>query len=302
MENSATRDVEEQRPSNEVARKSRCYFSSEFIAIAVALLALSFGVLAYTAPWNHSSSTTEPSSKSAPMASDPDFSAPTSPVAALNGTSAQPSTLAINETSAPSVGQDETIAPVASPAAITKGSTGSAVAPAAAAPASQTNAPTPATAFPTAAPFDVPELQECYTNLTTLALILRAKDPFIREVYKLCPNTVFEMGYNDASGLCCVNGFSPIYPRRFTTVQCGDDGSSTNNCTLRGGSSQVLFGPYVSTELKIDVFLRGLTFVEAIVSSLFVLGTGEITFDDCIIKVRIVVFRCSRLLAPEVFL
>jgi hypothetical protein len=304
MENRATRDVEEQHPSNEVAAtKSRCYFSSEFIAIVVAVLALTFGVLAYTAPWNNggTASTKEQSSNAAPVASEPAFSAPISTVAALNGTSA-PSTLAINETRSPSVGQDETMPPVTSSATTTKGNTSSAVtAPAAGASTTQTNAPTPATAFPTSAPFVVPELQECYTNLTTLALILRAKDPFIRQVYKLCPNTVFEMGYNDASNVCCLDGFAPIYPRRLMTVQCGDDGSSANNCTLRGGTSQLNFSPQAS-ELKTDVIVKGLTFEDALGASIFILGTGGITFDDCIIKVRMLVFRHSRLLAPELLL
>jgi hypothetical protein len=153
-----------------------------------------------------------------------------------------------------------------------------------------TIAPTPMeemTMTPTQSPIVVPDRQPCYTNLTDLRLIIMAKDPFTKEVFKLCPNTVFEMGFLNASNICCINGPNPLWPRKYTTVQCGDDGSSKNNCTLRGGSSQAISFPYhYNFEIKTESIMKGLTFENAKDISILMLGVGDVTFDDCIIKVR----------------
>jgi hypothetical protein len=153
-----------------------------------------------------------------------------------------------------------------------------------------TVAPTPMeemTKFPTQSPIVVPDRQPCYTNLTALRLIIMAKDPFTKEVFKLCPNTIFDMGFLNASNVCCINGPNPLWPRKYTTVQCGDDGSSKNNCTLRGGSSQAISFPYhYNSEIKTESIMKGLTFENGKDLAILLLGTGDVTFDDCIIKVR----------------
>jgi hypothetical protein len=161
-------------------------------------------------------------------------------------------------------------------------------APAIVPPTNGTDSPTSfvETEFPTVAPFVVPSLQDCYTNLNDLQAIVRAKDPFSKEVYKLCPNTVFEMGFLNASNVCCVNGHPPLWPRRDTTYQCGDDGSSANNCTLRGGTLHVIsYNEQFSSEEKTNAVFKGLTFEDAAEIAILMTAYGDFTYDDCVFKV-----------------
>jgi hypothetical protein len=200
------------------------------------------------------------------------------------------STINVTTPSAPLAGSSKNATVVAAPRAPSPTSSKNAtVAPAIAPSIDGTDAPTPTveTEFPTVAPFVVPSLQDCYTNLKDLQTIVRAKDPFSKEVYKLCPNTVFDIGFNNASGYCCENGYPPLWPRKDTTYQCGDDGSSANNCTLRGGSTQVMsFAPHFNFEDKTNAVFRGLTFEDAKDMATLMLTYGDFTFDDCIFKVR----------------
>jgi hypothetical protein len=143
------------------------------------------------------------------------------------------------------------------------------------------------TEFPTASPIVVPPLQDCYVNLQDLQTIVRFQDPTLSHTYTLCPNTVFNMGYLNASNVCCVDGYPPMWPRKDTTYQCGDDGSSSNNCILRGGSYQVTSFPFhFSYEEKTGAVFKGITFEQAAEVSVLLVNAGDFTFVDCIFQVR----------------
>jgi hypothetical protein len=136
---------------------------------------------------------------------------------------------------------------------------------------------------------DASALQECYTNLTEAQDLVAAKDPFTKTIFTLCPNTVFDIGFNDADQYCCINGPPPMHPRRSTTIQCGDDGSSANNCTFRSGSTQVFsFSLHFNGEVKSNTAFKGITFEDAAQISLLLLTDGEFLFDDCIIQVSVI--------------
>jgi hypothetical protein len=143
------------------------------------------------------------------------------------------------------------------------------------------------TEFPTESPIVVPLLQDCYVNLQDLQTIVRAQDPTLKHTYKLCPNTVFNMGYVNASGYCCDDGYPPMWPRKDTTYQCGDDGSSSNNCVLRGGSTQITsFSFHFNFQEKTGAVFKGITFEQAEDISILLVGEGDFTFVDCIFQVR----------------
>jgi hypothetical protein len=142
------------------------------------------------------------------------------------------------------------------------------------------------TEFPTESPIVVPPLQDCYVNLEDLQAIVRTQDPTLKHTYKLCPNTVFNMGFLDDSNICCVDGYPPMWPRKDTTYQCGDDGSSSNNCILRGGSTHVISFPFhYNFEEKTGAVFKGITFEQAADISILLVSEGDFTFDDCIFQV-----------------
>lgn len=147
-------------------------------------------------------------------------------------------------------------------------------------------APTEATPMPTSAPFAVPPEQECYTNLTALNLIVRAKPAYEKKTYILCSNSVIQVGRLGPDGECCTGGVDPLWPRRDVTYQCGEDGSSANNCTLVGGAVHVLGFKYMfNNEPKTDAVFRGITFDAAYDISILMIAPGTYFFHDCIFKV-----------------
>ena len=110
--------------------------------------------------------------------------------------------------------------------------------------------------------------------------------------YTLCPNTVFEIGEPDDNLFCCQNGDVPIYARSRSIIRCGEDGSSNNNCTLKGGYIQFLHGPMIFREFSaFDVLLQGITFDDASLYSALLGQQGDVTFEDCIFRVRKLFFK-----------
>ena len=105
--------------------------------------------------------------------------------------------------------------------------------------------------------------------------------------YTLCPNTDFEIGYLDFNNR--VTSGQPMLPLQSNMrVQCGDDGSRSNGCRIRGGSVQVdgtdyfEFGP----RLIKDVVLEGITFFNTSMHSAWLNQPGDIVFRDCEFRVR----------------
>jgi hypothetical protein len=198
-------------------------------------------------------------------------------------------------------------APKASPVAASNASAAApapAVAPQAATPTAATAvpeedngtaAPTPyeSTLSPTVAPFVMPPLQDCYTNLSDVFTLARFQDPFAKNVYNLCPNTVYDIGHLDAESYCCINGQKPLWPRKDTTYQCGEDGKSSNNCTFVNGATQVIsFAPHWNFEKKSNTIIKGITFTDAKDMGILIMTDGEFLFEDCIFKVNDLLLSC----------
>lgn len=132
-------------------------------------------------------------------------------------------------------------------------------------------------------PSPVPK-RSCYTNLTEIEDLVKLKDPFVEETYILCPNTIFPIGSFNSEDVWV--GFMPITVRANSIFQCGDDGKSANNCTIKGGSIQLVdtLEKY-SNENRVGVLVKGLTFDGAVDSNVLVAAPGNITFIDCIFQV-----------------
>lgn len=85
------------------------------------------------------------------------------------------------------------------------------------------------------------------------------QDETIPRTYVLCENTEFQVGEADLSngwgfGNAIKNGQLPIAGRSNIKVQCGDSGSSFNNCTIRDGS----FGMF---QVRFTMYLVGIVVV-----------------------------------------
>jgi len=168
--------------------------------------------------------------------------------------------------------------------------------------AAQTPTPVPSTVTPSEllsnVPSDVPssvptvavaaapptQASTCYSNLTIVFEVNEIASQFDQKVFTLCPNTVFDIGYTiDAE--CCFEGQMPLLLRSNTLVKCGEDGKSSNNCTMKGGESHILTSRGIWDEDVFNVEIQGLTFDGPTSLTYLLAAKGDITFTDCIIKV-----------------
>jgi hypothetical protein len=139
-----------------------------------------------------------------------------------------------------------------------------------------------ATVAPTVSPLDIPE---CFSNLTKLGLAQATADPFVQKVWTLCPNTIFDIGFPFANGECCFIGQPPLVALENTRFQCGSDGLSSNNCTLRGGRSHFVSSRSAEETDNTNVQVAGMTFESANFFTAILDNAGDITFTDCVWKV-----------------
>jgi hypothetical protein len=126
----------------------------------------------------------------------------------------------------------------------------------------------------------------CYSNLTVLFQDQLDDDQFVQKTYTLCPNTTFDMGYSDSTGDCCFGGQIYLSARKNTRFQCGEDGKLENNCLVRGGETHVVYVDLINDEDGDNVEFAGITFEDAKLVTLFLGNAGDITFIDCLFKVR----------------
>jgi polygalacturonase len=77
-----------------------------------------------------------------------------------------------------------------------------------------------------------------------------------------------------------------MIPRANTHYKCGEDGSLANNCTMLGGSFHVMFNDFIFGEELAGVTIQGFNFVGPQLHSLLAVGSGDVTFFDCVFKVR----------------
>jgi hypothetical protein len=128
----------------------------------------------------------------------------------------------------------------------------------------------------------------CFRNLDDLYTAIVNKETFAVETFILCPNTVYNVGFlnstNDYEG-----GGPPIYMRENSKILCGDDGSSANNCVLRGGGFHVISTLNLFFEVDedpINVLVSGITFDAPAGNGVLLVSPGEIIFNDCMFRVR----------------
>jgi hypothetical protein len=131
------------------------------------------------------------------------------------------------------------------------------------------------------------QTSQCYSNLTLIANIeMSISDLTTPRSYILCPETDYDIGSFDDNGE--FQGQSPILPRSNVVYMCGDDGLSSNKCTLRGGSVQLIT---IGSDEIVNVMIAGLTFEGAGSRGLVLDLPGDILFVDCAIQVS---RRCNK--------
>lgn len=127
---------------------------------------------------------------------------------------------------------------------------------------------------------------DCYEDLNMVnqrELALSSKEVGLARTYVLCPNTIFFMGRLNPSG-GFDGGFDAIIPRPNVHYKCGDDGASTNNCRLLDGTFPIIsFGGDAE---HTNVIFEGLTIESSASGGVLAATPGDLTFFDCIFKVR----------------
>lgn len=132
-----------------------------------------------------------------------------------------------------------------------------------------------------------PDGASCWVNTTLIFEHLSNATPFSSNTYVLCPNTDYNIGFTNSDGVCCEDGDFPLVARTNTKFQCGEDGSSANNCRLVGGANQFLMISVVFQEAEAtNVVTQGITFTGAGLTTMTPSLAGDFTFIDCIFEVR----------------
>jgi len=136
-------------------------------------------------------------------------------------------------------------------------------------------------------PTPSPTARACWESLTDIYLNEREViDYSDLRTYILCPDTVYDIAREfDESGLALDGQQYLIIGRPNIRVQCGEEGSSENNCTLAGGDLQL--AAYDEFRTGIDatnVIVEGLTFTNANVVNFYAEFYGDIILQDCIFE------------------
>jgi len=152
-----------------------------------------------------------------------------------------------------------------------------------------------ATTAPIAAPILVPTIAsmaptfgtvpECYDDLDNIRhreLALTSDDLAVRRTYVLCPATVFLMGKATRGGFD--GGFEPITPRPNVHYKCGPNGSSANSCRLLDGDYAIISAG--GDPQHTNVTFEGLTIESSFTAGVVAAMAGDLTFVDCVFKVR----------------
>ena len=134
---------------------------------------------------------------------------------------------------------------------------------------------------------------ECIHKLDFIRAFEHYRDESEFRTYILCPNTEFTLADKIESGLAVSQGESPlILSKSNVRIQCGDDGSSENNCVLRGGSFQLGFMRSIDDGSSSqwfhkpisNVVIRGVTFMGATEHNVLARNEGSLTLVDCVVR------------------
>jgi hypothetical protein len=144
-------------------------------------------------------------------------------------------------------------------------------------------APTMSALGPTLAPVAV--IDGCFNSTDDIYAVVKNKLSSTSLDIILCPDTVFEIGFEDPETLLYGNGTSPLVLASNLAYKCGEDGALANNCTLRGGDVHVTSANKFVGEEHSNVIIQGLTFESknGLVMSLF--NGGDVTILDCVFQV-----------------
>jgi hypothetical protein len=124
----------------------------------------------------------------------------------------------------------------------------------------------------------------CFTTFRDLSAAIAAKADFVQETFVICAGTVINVGVETYLGSGeFVNGDVALAMRQFTRVNCGADGSSRNNCVVRGGNSHVYVNSFsYRTEDKQRMTISGFTFEESDQWSIWAnYNAAELLVLDC---------------------
>ena len=125
----------------------------------------------------------------------------------------------------------------------------------------------------------------CFTNTTDLFdYLAQVADGSDDIAVVLCPDTVFSIGNIDMDSSAVEGGTMPLVAFPRVQYMCGEDGSSSNNCIFENGDIQFWNPPGAAVE---TVLVQGLTFRDATFASIYLQGSGQISFIDCIIRVSL---------------
>jgi hypothetical protein len=137
-------------------------------------------------------------------------------------------------------------------------------------------------------PTDVTMRGDCFSDLRDIQMMERGvEDTSVARLYILCPGRTYQMGVWTEEGE--IKDGQPFLALRPNVIyQCGQDGSRTDNCVLKGGD----FGlaSYYEmiegiSETVPGVEVRGLTFESQNLFSVLLKSAGDITFIGCAFKV-----------------
>eukprot|EP00978_Attheya_sp_CCMP212_P013613 scaffold34157_cov52-Attheya_sp.AAC.10 len=134
--------------------------------------------------------------------------------------------------------------------------------------------------------------QPCYSSLAAIYNTEAGGgiNPSFQRIYTLCPRTTFRIGTWDEQGVLTDGIDYPlIFFRPNIRVQCGLDGSITNNCVFSGGDYQVemekasLLQENVPDTVISNIEVVGVTFTGSKIHSVYADSDspGSISFIDC---------------------
>lgn len=127
---------------------------------------------------------------------------------------------------------------------------------------------------------------ECFDDLDILDKWIATKE-FLTEEFILCPNKTYKVGFPASDLIGFEDGAAPISLRQNTRILCGKDGKSSNNCVLFSGQFQVIAStPSFNREKKINIRLEGITFENGGNAGALLAAEGDVTFKDCVFRVR----------------
>ena len=119
------------------------------------------------------------------------------------------------------------------------------------------------------------------------ALIADDDKLFEQKRFVICPGTIMDIGFL-VPGVGLDQGQAPMIARSNTEYLCGEDGKSENNCVLRGGDFGMIAVPVFFREDREvnNVKVSGFTFKGQVQYGAFLAMPGDVSFLDCIFRVR----------------